>query len=168
MIRFDFLDKNEKESFLPRLFELLYSNMNEIEPSGLGFEEDYREWSCAISPALEKAPRKLILIYDGEELIGFFMYYVNETTFMMEEIQLKKEYHGTGIFKKLYAFLFNVIPQTPEFVEAYALKSNLKSQEILAHLGLECVGENLNGSCWHYRGKCREMWQIVLKRGEHD
>lgn len=159
MISFEFMDKTEADDLLPHLFCLLYENMNEIAPSGLSEAEELPGWLEAVGPAVQKEPRKIVLVKDGGELIGYFQYYINETTFMMEEIQFKRAYHGSGLFNALYSFLYQTIKAFPESVEAYSHKDNLKSQCILEHLGLERIGENKNGSCFHYRGNCNEMWK---------
>lgn len=165
MIRFEFLERSEADALLPALFGLLYDNMNEIAPSGFSREEDYAEWKEAVGPALRKEARHVVLILDDDELIGYFQYYVNAGVFMMEEIQLRRDHQGKGVFEALYAFLYEAVPKDTPFVEAYAHKLNKKSQGILAHLGLEPIGENGNGSCLHFRGSCAKMFDIVLKKG---
>ena len=175
-IQFRFLEKERAEEFLPQLFWILYANMNEIAPSGDSYEEDFAVWKEAVLPALKKEPRKIILIYDeaaplavrtaaggrrDEKLVGYFQYYVNDSVFMMEEIQLLKAYHGSGLFQELYAFLAGVVPADTEYAEAYALKRNLKSQAVLRHLGLPIVGENQKRDAWHFRGSCREMFRRI-------
>lgn len=162
MIRFEFMDKNRADELLPQLFELLYENMNEIDPSGLGPEELFSGWIEAVGPAVQKSARQIVLIEDGDELIGYFQYYINPSTFMMEEIQFKRAYWGSGLFRELYSFLYDTVRSFPENVEAYSLKNNCKSQRILEHLGLERIGENENGSCYHYRGSCETMWRILF------
>jgi hypothetical protein len=72
---------------------------------------------------------------------------------MMEEIQFKLEYHGSGMFKQLYRYLITIIPPDTKHVEAYANKRNEKSQLILKLLGLEVIGENKNGNSWNFKGK---------------
>lgn len=156
MISFRILQKNEATDILPILFKILHSNMSVIAPTENSYVDDYRLWLDAVAPALEKDARHIILIYDDTEIIGYFQYYVNATTFMMEEIQFNKEYHGTGLFRRLYSFLFEIIPQETPYVEAYAHKQNQKSQSILEHLGLQIIGENKNGNSYHFRGDCRE------------
>ena len=157
MVTFDILSKDKADKVLPSLFRILHSNMNVIAPTGNSCEEDLSVWYNAVAPALEKGARQIILIYDDAEIIGYFQYYVNITTFMMEEIQFKKEYQGTGIFRLLYSYLFEIIPQETLYVEAYAHKQNSKSQNILKHLGLQIVGENTNGNSYRFRGDCQEM-----------
>ena len=157
------LDKSQKGSVLPHLFDILHSNMSKIAPTGNSYEEDLSFWLSCVSPALEKEPRKILLIYDGEILAGFFQYFVNNGLFMMEEIQFCDAYKGSGAFRELYAYLTGVIPEDTELVEAYANKSNHKSIGVLRHLGLEIIGENKNGISYHFRGRYEN---ILRKYGE--
>lgn len=167
MITFSFLPKDMASEVFPRLYEILWTNMSKIAPSGASYEEDYAEWYGSVFPAFtEKEPRKIILIRDGDDTVGFFQYYVNDTTFMMEEIQLLPEYQGKGVFQKLYARLADDVPPGVPFVEAYAHKNNVKSQGILAHLGLEKIGENKNGNSYRYRGDCQAMLDKYRDEGK--
>ena len=67
MIRF--LDKEREMALLPKLFDLLYENMKEIAPSELDYESEKAHWLSCVTPALSKDPRKIVLIFDGTELI---------------------------------------------------------------------------------------------------
>ena len=131
--------------------------MSIIAPTGNEYDEDFKMWSGSFQKALENDERQVILIYCNEVLIGFFQYSINNETFKMEEIQFRKEYQGVGVFKKFYAFLSEIVPETVKTVEAYAHKSNYKSQGILKHLGLQTVGENKTGNSYLFRGNCQEM-----------
>ena len=154
------LDKARKDAVLPLLFDILHANMSRIAPTGNTYEEDLASWLFCVSPALEKEPRRILLIRDRDEIAGFFQYFVNNALFMMEEIQLKDRYHGTGVFGELYAYLTRIIPKDTELVEAYAHKSNHRSIAVLTHLGLEIVGENQSGNSYHFRGK----YETILRR----
>ena len=105
MIRFAFLDKNEKEQWLPQLFDLLYDNMQAIAPTPLTKEEEYAEWYSNVSPALEKAPRQIILCLDNSRLAGYLQYYTRGELLMVEELQLQKEYRCTLLFRGLCRYL---------------------------------------------------------------
>ena len=157
------LDKSRKDSVLPLLFAIMHANMSKIAPTGNSYEEDLSFWLSCVSPALDKEPRRILLIYDGDKLAGFFQYFVNNGLFMMEEIQFCDDYKGSGTFRELYAYLTGVIPENTELVEAYANKFNYKSIEILRHLGLEIIGENKNGKSYHFRGRYEN---ILRKYGE--
>ena len=160
MIHIRELDKSQKDAVLPLLFDILHANMSKIAPTGNSYEEDLAFWLSCVSPALEKEPRRILLLYDGDEIAGFFQYFVNNGLFMMEEIQFRDRYQGTGVFSELYAYLIRIIPRDTEFVEAYANKGNHKSIAVLNHLGLEIVGENKSGISYHFRGR----YETILRR----
>jgi len=161
MISFDFLQKERAGEVLPSLFDILHTNMAPIAPDKKTYDESFREWMDAVAPALEKEARQIILIHDDGRVVGFFQYYVNDTIFMMEEIQFLPEYQGKGVFQKLYAHLSGVVPTDIQTVEAYANKWNTRSQKILNHLGLEVIEDK--GSLLHFRGDCRVMLERYIK-----
>ncbi len=154
MGEFLFLDKQKFDVFLPRLFEILHSNMSLIAPTNNSYEDDFEIWSSHIIPAIQKEQRQIVLMCVESELVGYFQYYINSDTdsLMMEEIQIKKEFQGTGLFSEFYNWLIKNLPKDIMYVEAYANKKNLKSQSILKHLGLVESGENKNGNSFYFKG----------------
>ena len=156
-MKIDILRKADAESVLPELFEILHSNMSRIAPTGNSYEEDFSMWISCIKPALEKEPRQILLLRDEERLAGYFQYYVINGIFMMEDIQFRDPYKGTGLFAELYRYLVKVIPEDTLSVEAYANKRNEKSIAVLTHLGLEIIGENKNGISFHFRGRYENL-----------
>ena len=152
------LDKSQKDSVLQYLYEILYSNMSKIVP----MNNSYDDWMSRVSPTLEKEQRQILLICDGDKIVGFFQYFVNNGLFMMEEIQLCDPYKGSGAFRELYAYLTGIIPENTELVEAYADKVNHKSIEILTHLGLEIIGED--ESFYHFRGRYENILRKYGKK----
>ena len=157
MFDISFLNKEEKENVLPQLFDLLFENMNQIDPTGNTSEQDFQTWMKCIVPELETDERNILLIKCDGRLAGFFQYSVKESTLYMEEIQLYQEYWGSGAFSDLYRFLASIIPETISQVRANASKNNLKSQAILNHLGLNKIGENKTGKSYRYLGNCQNM-----------
>ena len=155
-VQFKYLDKTAADKVLPVLFDILYSNMNEITPSGKSRDEEYSNWFSEISPAIQKAPRQIVLMLDGDEIIGYFQYYTRETLLMMEEIQIMKNYHGSGIFSRFYSWLVRVLPDNIEVVEAFADVRNSKSKAILSHLGLAPI-ENVQNGILHYKGEYKNI-----------
>ncbi len=159
-ISFEYLDKNDFDEYAPKLFSLLYENMEQLVPSGESYEECFRGWCHAFGGAFKnRAERKIVLLFTPErEFIGFFGYLADEDTFHMEEIQLLSAYQGRyGIFRALFGFVINELKGNIKYAEAYAHKNNLKSQSVLKHLGLNIIGENKNGSCFHFKGEYREL-----------
>lgn len=153
---FKYLDKSAADKVLPILFEILYSNMKDITPSGISREEEYKNWFSEVSPAIQKAPRQIVLMLDGDEVIGYFQYYTRETLLMMEEIQIKKNYHGSGIFSRFYSWLVGVLPDNIQVVEAFADIRNSKSKAILSHLGLTLF-EEIQNSLLHFKGEYKNI-----------
>lgn len=143
MISFQYLNKSDFSTLSHALFDILHTNMSHIAPTGNSKETDFERWYDAVSDGLRQDARKIVLMYhaQNDELIGFFQYYTNEDTFMMEEIQILPSHHGKGIFRALYGYVLARIPKDLTNVQAYAEVQNERSHAILQHLGLQCVEE---------------------------
>lgn len=157
MIKFSFLALENADATLPELFKILHSNMNEIAPTGNSYSDDESIWIENVRPALDKPQRRIVLIQDDSQIIGYFQYYTNQEKFMMEEIQFIREYHSTGVFSSLYRWLIPQLPDNIPFVEAYSHVSNKKSQQILEHLGLKVCKDGTTGNHFHYKGNYKRL-----------
>ena len=104
MISFEYLNKSDFFAFARQIFDILADNMTVIAPTGNSREEDFVLRSDAVSDGLKREERQIILIKDNANLVGFFQYYTNADTFMMEEIQFKSEYQSKGVFKRIIWF----------------------------------------------------------------
>lgn len=159
--RFRFADKAALGPVLADIFRILRGNMELISPTGCSFEEDFAVWREYIVPAMEEDRRQMVLMFCGGELAGYFQYDIRGDSFVMEEIQIKPEYQGAGLFGEMYHWLEDKLPGGLAGVEAYANKNNSKSQKILEHLGLRPVGENKSGSSYFYKGSWDELWKAL-------
>lgn len=153
MIRFEYLNKPDLVNYAQGIFDILANNMTMIAPTGNSKEEDFKLWYDAVGNGLQREERQVVLIKDNEDLVGFFQYYTNADTFMMEEIQFKPDYQGKGVFRALYGFLLANIQADIEYVEANASINNKKSIGILELLGLSNIGMNKNGRSYHFKGE---------------
>lgn len=156
-IRFEYLNKPDFSTVSNDIFNILADNMEKIAPTGNTREDDYNCWYESVSDGLNRDERQIILIKDNDDIIGFFQYYTNKDTFMMEEIQFKSEYQGKGVFRELYGFVLKNIKNDLEFVEAYANISNGKSIGILEKFGLTNTGLNKNGRSCHFKGNYTDL-----------
>lgn len=155
--RFEFMDKARKDLWLPRLFDVLYDNMKDIVPSGMHYEEEKCQWLSAVGPAMDKAPRQIILMFAEEKLAGYFQYYVNEGRFMVEEIQIVAKYQNTTLLYALFRYLGKVLPNEIETIAAYVHEMNFHSQSIIQRLGMTPVeGPDAKGFCF-YEGDFRQI-----------
>lgn len=150
MITFTFLNKNEKDIWLPQLFDLFYENMQTIAPGVLPYETEKQQWLSNVSPALDKDPRRIILCFADDVLAGYVQYYTNRHLLMIEEIQICKAYQRTTLFYGICKQLAGVLTEKVEVVEAYAEKRNLHSRSIMEKMGMTLLGEE--GAFVHLRG----------------
>ncbi len=155
MIDFQLVE-SDLEEYLPELFKILAENMTKINPTGNTYEEDYAYWSICNKELLAAKKRKIIIIRYNQVIAGFFMYTVCDATLKMDEIQIAAYYQGkSNIFRLLYQYLFTILPENILYVESYANRKNIKSQQILEHLGLKKVEEKKNG--YKYRGTYTDL-----------
>ena len=156
-VTFEYLDKSDFSTVAPVIFCILADNMEKIAPTGNTREEDYKCWYEGVREGLKRDERQIVLIENKDRIVGFFQYYTNADTFMMEEIQFIPEYQGKGVFRALYAFLLSHIKEDIQFVEAYANTSNHKSIGILKKLGLSEIGTNKSGNSYHFKGNYSDL-----------
>ena len=161
---FQYMDKQNYENVLPRLFDILYTNMNEIAPTNNTYETDLASWTSCIVPTLLAQCRETVLMYCGCELVGYFRYYLDylTQTLRMEEMQIIPAFQGSGVFSGLYTWLVPQLPENILIVTAYAHKKNYKSQAVLKHLGLVCKGENKNGTSFFFQGDYSKIYNKYI------
>ena len=164
MIEFKYLNKSEKNTFLPLLFDIFYNNTTELAPSEKSYDSQRDEWLSEVSPALDKEPRKVILCYSEGELAGFLMYYTRGELLMVEELQLKKKFQRTRVFYMLCKHFISILPCEITTVEAYALKNNLNSQEIMKYLGMEFMPSENEFPLVHLRGSAQKIKERFCRR----
>lgn len=159
---FDFLEPRCTTQYLPAMYDILYTNMSKIAPTGNTYEADKIIWSDCVLPLYSQGQCKVILIYSDQELAGYFQYRLSEDTFYMDDIQFKPEYQGSGVFADLYRYLVKIIPPETHYVSALSNKHNIKSQDVLKHLGLEIIGESQNGNSLRFRGDYADIVRKYL------
>ena len=164
MPTFTHINKSEKDAFLPLLFDIFYNNTTELAPSEKSYDSQRDEWLSEVSPALDKEPRKVMLCYCEGEIAGFLMYYTRGELLMVEELQLKKKFQRTRVFYTLCKHFISILPCEITTVEAYALKNNLNSQEIMKYLGMEFVPRENEFPLVHLRGSAQKIKERFCRR----
>lgn len=151
MITFSYLDKSEKNIWLPRLFDLLYENMRAIAPTELPYEQEKAAFLANVSPALDRPQRQILLCFAEGELAGYIQYYVRGELLMVEEVQLRREYQRTTFFLQMCRYLIRDLPEDLRQIEAYADPRNRHSLALMEKLGMVPVPEE-NPAFVHLRG----------------
>lgn len=160
---FCYLNKAEKDIWLPRLFDLLYENMKEIAPTGLSYAQEKAQFLANVSPALDKAPRQVLLALDGEILAGYVMFYTRNDLLMVEEAQIRKRFQGTLLFLSLCRRLMAAVPTDIRVVEAYADKRNENSLTIMARLGMVPVPGEADSGFVHLCGDAETVRRKFMR-----
>lgn len=164
MVTFAYLDKGERGVWLPRLFDILYRNMHLIAPVEGTYELKRAIWLSEVSLALEKEPRKIILCFLDDELVGFVQYYIRDALLMVEELQLAREYHATSLFFSFCKFFASQLPEELRWIEAYADRRNLASQKLMKKLGMLPIEDGEGTPFLHFRGDIRKIRNIFGTR----
>ena len=157
MITYELLNKTKRPLWLPQLFDLYYHNMKAIAPSGLAYEEERREWLAAVSPALDKAPRQILLCLVDGKLEGYIQYYTREALLMIEEAQLSGSCRNSTAFLGMIRALVRLLPGEIRYVEAYAHRRNARSIALMRRLGMEGLPEPESSPFVHFRGCIAEI-----------
>ncbi len=152
-ITFCAFDPARAEELLPWMFDILSANMNKIAPTGEGDEADRRKWMSYMASEIDA--RRIILMYAGGELAGYFQYSFDGKAVLVEEIEIKPEYQRTMLFYHFLKYVKSILPEDTEYVEGYINDSNVNSQRIARKLGMSPQGEKLNGHTQFYRGKIK-------------
>jgi hypothetical protein len=147
------LNKEEELSLMGNLFDLMCENMTEVAPTGLTCEWEKAKWLAEVIPALKKAPRQIALLYCKGMLVGFCMYYVNAGVFMVEELQIKREFRSSNMIVELWKFFKQTVSEETVYMEAYTDLENAYSAKLLQRLGLELVEMTAGGRLKHFRGE---------------
>lgn len=158
------MEKSESEKLLPQLFCILHRNMSHIAPTDCSYEEDQKVWLSYITPELDKQRVKIVLMYVGENLAGYFQYRVTEDTMEVDEIEIKPEYQRTMVFYRFGQFMIDQMLDDVKYLTSYVHKENHYSQSIHESLGMECVGENKSGTSWFYRGEAAKIAAHFLRK----
>ena len=156
------MDKNQKDTWIPRLFDLYYENMHIIAPSGLSYEVERCQWISEVSPALDKAPRQIILCLKGCDLVGYIQYYTRDTLLMIEEIQITPVYQGTLLFHRMCRYLYRNLPKHIEHLEAYANIRNKRSISIMTRLGFSETPDNACPGFIHLQADAAAVFRRLI------
>lgn len=163
MLTFKYIDKSKKELLLPMLFDILYENMKDIAPSGLSYDEEKKLWLSNVSPAIDKAPRQIIMCCDSDVLAGFVQYYTDKERLVIEEVQLTKKHQRTMAFYRLCKYLSISLSENIKYIEAYADKRNLSSISMMKKLGCEMVESDNTSPYVYFKGTVEPIKKILGK-----
>lgn len=141
------------------MFDILFTNMNRIAPTGDGYAKDKQEW-IAYMTSEAKDNREIILMYVDEILSGYFQYSIINDTMLIEEIEITPKFQRTLLFYSFIKYMSGIIPRSVVYIEAYVNKQNENSMTIAKKLGMQIVGENRTGTSWHFQGEIKKYRKL--------
>lgn len=162
MISCMYMNKDQKEYWLPVLFDLYYENMHSIAPSGLPYTQERSLWLSEVSPALDKDPRQVLLCLDGDQLLGYIQYYTRGSLLMIEELQITPSHQGTLLFHHMCRYLHRNLPAGIDSIEAYAHIPNLRSVGIMKRLSFQEIGEATVPGLIHLRADAEAVFRRLI------
>ncbi len=160
-ITFQFFNKTQEEVILPQMFDILFTNMNKIAPTGNSYAKDKQEWVAYMASAAENNTQ-IILMYVDEILSGYFQYSIKNDTMLIEEIEIIPKFQRTLLFYSFFKYMSSIIPKSVIYIEAYVNKRNGNSMVIAKKLGMQIMGENRTGTSWHYQGKIKKYRKLPV------
>ncbi|MBQ8163717.1 MAG: hypothetical protein IJZ93_05075 [Clostridia bacterium] len=154
--KFMFLDKSKINDILPLLFDLLFENMKDIAFFEDGYDKAKNDFLKRVSPAMSKENRQIVLFYSENDLAGYAQYYINDTTFMVEEIQLKSQHKRTMLLYQFCKFMKNIVPKSTLYIEAFTDKRNINSQNLIKSFGMKIIDDK-NEKFYHFIGDFKKL-----------
>lgn len=164
MLIIDYLDKNDKLFWLPKLFDLMCENMRHISSNALTYKEQCNRWIKTISDALEKPNRMIIVCFIDGFLAGFVQYYTRNDLIMIEELQIEKNYHSSALLLHICRFLLEKTSDDIAYIEAYAERENFHSQNIMCRLGMKKLDDTSDSHFLHFRGTVEKIRRFSGKK----
>ena len=133
---------------LDNMYNIISSNMNEIAPTGNSNEEDYINFKKYMHIELDNKTKRWIGAFYNNELIGYFLYKINDGVLNLDEIQIKKSHQGDKCtFIKLFKYILMDDEIKNDYrVMTYVNDKNIKSKAIVEKLGFEFLEKKGKGS----------------------
>lgn len=156
------INKRDFDELAPKMFLILSSNMEIINPKGTILDDDFSIW---LKYQNDHFYEKVFIIFeDGDTLAGYFQYSFIGDNLVIEEIEIMPSYQWHfGILSGLFRFMQYRIPNNITSVCAYISKNNPRSYRIAEKLGLSAVKENASATSFLYSGDIQHILKRYLK-----
>lgn len=138
--------KELSDNQFAKMYEILINNLFKTYPEYLveknkhDNKDNYNNLFNSIKTAEQY---NVICFEEADLLIGYLSYSMINAELWISEIQIREEYHGKGVLRKLIGKFVSM----PEFknyrcVKIHINRRNVHSQEVFGHIGFEKIGES--------------------------
>ena len=156
------INKRDFDKLALKMFSILSSNMEIINPKGTILDDDFSIW---LKYQNDHFYEKVFIIFeDGDTLAGYFQYSFIGDNLIIEEMEIMPSYQVRfGVLSGLFRFMQYRIPNNITSVCAYISKNNPRSYRIAEKLGLSADRENASATSFLYSGDIQHILKRYLK-----
>ena len=116
-----------------QMYAIIANNMSDIVAS----DSTYNIW---LNNCIKNSSIKTIICFIDNIVIGYLQYTYNNKDIVLSEIQILKEYQGTGVFKRLLKEFVSKINISSDSIITI---SNRIKDGYIDHQSSACEGENI-------------------------
>ena len=129
-----------------KMYEILINNLFKTYPEFLDDKDKHDNkdnYNNLFNSIKTSEQYNVICLEETDLLIGYLSYSVINDELWISEIQIRDDYHGKGVLRKLIG-KFVSMPElnSYEYIKIHINKRNTHSQEVFGHIGFEKIGES--------------------------
>lgn len=138
--------KELSDNQFAKMYEILINNLFKTYPEYLAEKNkhDNKDNYNNLFNSIKTAEQYNVICFEEADLlIGYLSYSVINAELWISEIQIRDEYQGKGVLRKLIGKFVSM----PEFknyrcVKIHINRRNIHSQKVFCHMGFEKIGES--------------------------
>ena len=138
--------KELSDNQFAKMYEILINNLFKTYPEFLDDKDKHDNkdnYNNLFNSIKTSEQYNVICLEETDLLIGYLSYSVINGELWISEIQIRDDYHGKGVLRKLIG-KFVSMPElnSYEYIKIHINKTNFHSQEVFGHIGFEKIGES--------------------------
>ena len=138
--------KDLSDNQFAKMYEILINNLFKTYPEFLDDKDKHDNkdnYNNLFNSIKTSEQYNVICLEETDLLIGYLSYSVINGELWISEIQIRDDYHGKGVLRKLIG-KFVSMPElnSYEYIKIHINKTNFHSQEVFGHIGFEKIGES--------------------------
>lgn len=138
--------KELSDNQFAKMYEILINNLFKTYPEFLDNKDKYDNkdnYNNLFNSIKTSELYNVICLEESDLLIGYLSYSVINDELWISEIQIRKEYQGKGVLRKLIR-KFVSMPELKnyDYIKIHINKRNIHSQKVFEHIGFEKIGES--------------------------
>ena len=138
--------KELSDNQFSKMYEILINNLFKTYPEFLDDKDKYDNkdnYNNLFNSIKTSEQYNVICLEERDLVIGYLSYSLINDELWISEIQIRDDYHGKGILRKLIG-KFVSMPElnSYEYIKIHINMRNIHSQEVFGYIGFEKIGES--------------------------